>query len=462
MRDKRKMPWGVSLLLWCLMLLALGALGCTVLYQYTGVYERTRPEIAMDAIMENTTKDQWHDAIKATTAAELSEFEDAGTIFDEYFDAVLRDAEFTYTRNLSYTDPDSPGYTVYSGVRRICTVILRPIAGSSQGFGRHLWELDSVLGSDFTKNLDALTVQIDAPKDYTLRINGVSVSDSYITADDIACPHESELESRFTRKDTYLRYTVPGLYGDVVVTDDEGNEISPSGDVENGMCPYVVDSYGEYSFTIKAPDDATVTVCGAVLGEDDVSHPAKNIFEGIESYAGGREYGSSVYSFDGLYTLPDIHVTDSEGRELSAIAGEDGQLDFFHGSNEDVPDYAKNAAQNFFERYMAYTSHGYNGASLNNLLAAILPGTELHSYTKNSEDAMYWASETNLSYDELTIDHFDFLNENCFTCTIRYKADATAQAWYEQYSYELEDGYQLVFVNNYGTWLAAAMVSLNG
>ena len=58
---------------------------------------------------------------------------------------------------------------------------------------------------------------------------------------------------------------------------------------------------------------------------------------------------------------------------------------------------------------------------------------------------------------ELRFDNFHRVGENCFTCTILYKADFTATQWYGMDSYEREDGYQMVFIRQNDQWLAATM-----
>ena len=50
----------------------------------------------------------------------------------------------------------------------------------------------------------------------------------------------------------------------------------------------------------------------------------------------------------------------------------------------------------------------------------------------------------------------------CFTCTVIYSADMTAKNWYEQYSYKLENAYELSFVSTNGRWLAAGMNVITG
>ena len=59
--DKKsgKRRWRRFLLLWALLLLAAGILGCAILYRYLAVYESTLPEHVMDALMDSTSPETW-------------------------------------------------------------------------------------------------------------------------------------------------------------------------------------------------------------------------------------------------------------------------------------------------------------------------------------------------------------------------------------------------------------------
>ena len=70
---------------------------------------------------------------------------------------------------------------------------------------------------------------------------------------------------------------------------------------------------------------------------------------------------------------------------------------------------------------------------------------------------MYWASETQVDYEELSFSDFYPVGEDAFYCTIQYKANFTAQSWYEKYSYGLKNGYEMLFVKEGRNWYAAEM-----
>ena len=88
--------------------------------------------------------------------------------------------------------------------------------------------------------MTGLTLQIDAPNGYRLFVNGVAVPESYLTASDIPTPHLTELERRFDIRAGYLRYTIPGLYGNVTVTGDPMTEAAKGAEenAEEEETPY--------------------------------------------------------------------------------------------------------------------------------------------------------------------------------------------------------------------------------
>jgi len=253
-----------------------------------------------------------------------------------------------------------------------------------------------------------------------------------------------------------VRYEISPLYGKITVTDAEGREIAPTGEVENGRVCYVVKPEGIYSFRIEAPEGVVVTVCGAELGADEIVSSETNMFRGLDSYLQDGGYKTLLYAADGLHIEPEIHAS-FEGVELSPVVGENGKVYFFYPDSADTTQLMRNAAEGFFDAYMNYANYKYNGAALSNLLDRILPGTELDSYARNSYDAMIWASATEVAYDELRFENFHRVESNCFTCTILYKADFTATSWYTQYSYAMQDGYKMVFIHDGSSWRAASM-----
>ena len=172
----------------------------------------------------------------------------------------------------------------------------------------------------------------------------------------------------------------------------------------------------------------------------------------------------------------------ADGTALSPLVGKNGQLMFFHPNNASLQSAVEDRVRYFFNRYIDYSSRSFQGnlaltredvendeiemnpatrASMRryyNLLDCIMWTTDLYRYIQESTDAMIWASATSVSYDELTFTDFSFVGANCFVCTVRYKADFTANSWQEQKNYNMQNAYELAFVcPNGGAWYAAAM-----
>ena len=434
-RKKKSRAWGIFLAFWTFLLLTLGCLACIALYKYADVYEETRPEKTMDALMEEMSEDDWREAL-AATAGDVSEFEDARTLFDGYFDSAVAGRALSYRRDLSRSDESQTVFVLYAGSTRLGEVRLVPLRESIRfGFGRTQWQLGSITAEPLTDKLQGLTVQVDAPDGVMPIVNGIELGTEKIIDPAVELTEVGALEQRFTTaRLRMVRFEVGPLYGEIKVSTAEGDEIAPIGEPENGVLRYVIKPEATYSFRVEAPEGVAVTVSGAVLGEDEATQRESSIFRKLGDYLPGGGYDTLLYKVDGLYTEPEISAAYN-GTELTPVVGGDGRLIFFYPSDSDISIAMHEAAEGFFNAYMVYTSDKYNGAALKNLTDRILPDTELYSYFTHSYDAMIWASATEMDQKELRFENFHRVSETCFTCTILYKADFTATQWHGKDSY---------------------------
>ena len=450
--------WGLFLLFWTMLLLMLGFLVCVVFYKYTAVYEETRPERTMDALMAEMSEEDWRETL-AASAGGVSEYEDARELFDDYFDRTVKGKTISYRRDLSRSDETQAVFAIYAGPARIGEVRLLPHQSDEHfSFGRSQWEVDSITSKTLSDSLQALTVQIEAPDGVTPFLNGTAVGQEKIVDPAVALTQLSELEQRFDAPGPRMvRYEVGPLYGQIAVSDPDGNEIAPVGEPEDGVLRYVIMPSTTYSFRVEAPEGVTVSVCGAELGEEQVRSREQTMFRGLSDYLPEGGYDTLRYEADGLYIEPQIRASYN-GVELSPVIGGDGRYIYFYPDDDDISIAMHQAVEGFFDAYMYYTSDKYNGVSLKDVTDRILPDTELYSYFSHSYDAMIWASATEMDQKELRFDNFHRVGDKCFTCTILYKADFTATQWYGKDSYAREDGYKMVFIRGEeGQWLAATM-----
>lgn len=477
-RPKRR-RWRRFLLIYAAVWLVLAGAGCAVFYKYLSVYERARPEHVMDSLMETTARETWLGYVKNSIEQSAGEFDDTAALYTEYETALLSGKEFSY-RRASESAAEEPEFIVRCGGVDVCAVTLAAQPGSELGFGKHLWQVGSIAPCEALRNLRSTAVEITALPDEPVYINGIELTDAQIAERDVAIEGLSEIETRFTDVPHLTRYRVEKMYGAITVTNAAGDEIAPEADVGDGVTRYAL-PVPRYSVSIIAPADVTVTLCGAALTPDDAQSSDRGILRGLEEYTGDAAYDTVHWSFEGLCSVPDVQATAADGTALSPLVGKSGQIMFFRPNDEELQSAVQDRVKYFFNRYIDYSSRAFQGnLSLSRkdvadetvemssavrdsmrryygLLDCILWSTDLYQYVQNSTDAMIWASATSVSYDELTFTDFSYVGENCFVCTIRYKADFTANAWQEQKNYNMQNAYELAFVRSNGIWYAAAM-----
>ena len=455
MEHKRaKKRWGRFLILWALFLLIIGAIGCVVLYRYLDVYEQTRPEIVIEEFLADQTAESIVTMAQQNMDLELTEFEDASVLYEEYLSTVDTSLPLTYRSEKRLNTNDLAVYAVRSGPSDLCYVELVP-TDDAPGFGRHHWTVGTVSPSVITERLNSAVVTIDALEGSTVFVNGKPVGPSYLTEEHIDIPDLTPLESSFPDRPSFVRYTVGPLYGDISVQNASGEELNPVSETADGV-HYQADS-GSYTLSITAPNDVSVSVNGIPLTEKDVVSSSPGILKDLELYTGGSDYRVNEYRFEGLYTIPAVSAVDSSGNELIPVASAEGKFTFFPAGDPSLAAEYQPIAEQFFNAYMNYSANAFDVTRYWNLLARILPGTDLYNYVLASKEAMIWASKTATDYKDLRYENFRQVGDYCFTCTVIYSAELTATSWYEQYSYMLENAYELAFVTTSGNWFAAAM-----
>ena len=472
--------WRRFLVLYAAVWLLFASLGCTAFYKYLRVYELALPEHVMDSLMESTAPETWLGYVKSSIASESGVFDNADALYNEYESVLLAGKSFSY-RRAPESRSNAPVFIVRCGGVDVCTVSLTEKPDSALGFGKHLWQVGEIAPCKALGNLRSTAVEITALAGETVYLNGVALTDAQIAEQGIPLSDMPEIESRFSSVPSLTRYRVESLYGAITVTDASGGEVAPQADTGDGVTRYAL-PLKRYSVSVSAPSDVSVMLCGAELTLGDAQSADRGILCGLEAYTGDAAYDTVRWSFDGLYSLPDVQAFDADGTPLSPLIGKDGKILFFHANNESLQSAVQNTVQYFFTRYMDYSSQAFLGdryitreeveddeidmdpavrASMRRyyrLLDCVLWTTDLYRYIQESTDAMVWASRTSVSYDELTFTDFSFVSASCFVCTVRYDADFTAHSWQEQKDYKMQNAYELAFVcPNGGAWYAAAM-----
>ena len=448
--------WTLWLLCWMLLLLILGAVGCTVLYKYVSVYEISQPEPVMDGLMASMSHDDWYEAVRGDFTGDLSEFEQPQSLLEQYYLGSLRDADFSYRRDTRRSDRDRAVFIVRAGHVNFARVTLGPAPDGELGFGLHLWQLEKIEPDDILASLPAVRVEIDAKPEQQIFVNGLPLGRNYIVEEALPCPDLTPLEQRFPQQPTLVRYRIDRMYGEISVTTGEGTVLAPS--VEDSTVRYFAAGETLHRFELYVPEDVEVSVCGAVLLPEEADSRSLGILEGLEAFTKGNEYATLHYAVDGLYTEPVILVRDRDGTVLEPTETPKGAMHFFHANNEDYERAAAHYAQEFFEAYTRYSTRAFDRRNQWNLLSRIWPGTKLYQYILNSEDTMIWAVTTTVNeYEDLRFTDFHRLNDSCFVCTVRYRANITANLKQGAQTFDEENVAELCFVRNNDKYYCAAM-----
>ena len=338
--------WSTFLFFWALFLLILGAIGCFILYRYLGVYEETRPEPVMDRLMAENTAESLTRQASQNVVLDLTEFEDAQGLYEAYLNSIDCTRPLTYRSDSRRSDSTHQVYIVRSGAAELCSVVLTP-DGDSPGFGRYHWKVSELRSADITELLPSVTVTVDALRDSPVYLNDQLLTDTYLIADSVPIENLSPLEAQINPQPSLVRYQVGPLYGEIRVSDANGSIHSPLESSDPGQLHYQL-STGRNTLTVRAPEDLTVSVNGIPLDEQYVSSASYGFLSGLEDYTLGNAYRTCTYRLEGLYTVPSVSATDSDGKELTPVITEDGTYTFFHAGNAADSAYLQPAAEAFF------------------------------------------------------------------------------------------------------------------
>ena len=451
---RRNSKWSRFLLVWALLLLLLGGIGCVVLYQYLAVYEVTRPEPIIESFLDANDTPSLLAQARENILFDVSEYEDAQDLYDSYLSAVDTTRSLTYRLDSGSSDTDRLLYTIRSGPSILCQIIMVP-EGPSPGFNRHTWTVSKVCAAPITEILPSVMVTVDAISGMDLQLNGKQLSSVYASGDSIPISDLTRFESGLDPVPCFTRYEIGPLYGEITLADSWGNTISPD-KTEPGSVHYQA-AVSTQSLKVRAPEDLKIMINGVPLGSEDVSSSSLGVLEGLELYTLGEEVLTNVYRIDGLYTAPEVKAVDSDGNEISPVTVGENSFVFFHQNDPELESQQLGVVERYFDAYMDYSAHAFDATRYTNLLGKVFPQSNLYNYIFNSREAMYWASGTSAEYKDLRYEHFHRISDYCFTCTVLYSAEMTATSWYEQYSYSLENAYELSFVTQNGSWYAAGM-----
>lgn len=444
----RRSGFARALILYTVVLVVAAVAVMAVLWKYLEAYEFTRPENVMSQFEQMADEQYWETAITSSFAVTPSEFETKSQLEDELCLSLLRDGKMTYVKDEVYTDA-APVYLVSVNGVELCRVYMSPQAGGEAGFGLQYMSINKVeLLADFIAP-KARSITITAPVGATVTVNGIAVSESYLSD---AAPDTSylpELEQNAT--DLLCCYEIANIYGTVEIagTATNGDTLVAEKSDENGAVFALPE--GELSYTIYAPAGATVSVNGVELDENykkTGEDTTLSLFEGLENYGAAPEM--EAWEVGGLHQTPEITAADESGTALSAPYLQDGVYVFQPAADEELAASQQQYAETFYNLYAAFEANRDDKLDTNyyNILPYMYGGTPLGTrlaseYSSRQPSGGVAAG----SYDSVEVTGFVPYGDNLYTCTVLLYNDD-----------ELAGSCAVAFIKASGKWYAAATV----
>ena len=444
----RRSGFARALILYTVVLVVAAVAVMAVLWKYLEAYEFTRPENVMSQFEQMADEQYWETAITSSFAVTPSEFETKSQLEDELCLSLLRDGKMTYVKDEVYTDA-APVYLVSVNGVELCRVYMSPQAGGEAGFGLQYMSINKVeLLADFIAP-KARSITITAPVGATVTVNGIAVSESYLSD---AAPDTSylpELEQNAT--DLLCCYEIANIYGTVEIagTAANGDTLVAEKSDENGAVFALPE--GELSYTIYAPAGATVSVNGVELDENykkTGENTTLSLFEGLENYGAAPEM--EAWEVGGLHQTPEITAADESGTALSAPYLQDGVYVFQPAADEELAASQQQYAETFYNLYAAFEANRDDKLDTNyyNILPYMYGGTPLGTrlaseYSSRQPSGGVAAG----SYDSVEVTGFVPYGDNLYTCTVLLYNDD-----------ELAGSCAVAFIKASGKWYAAATV----
>ncbi|MGN0346093.1 MAG: hypothetical protein ACI4DU_02290 [Lachnospiraceae bacterium] len=182
------------------------------LVRYQEAYDMSRPELAMEKIIETMdTMDLNSLYHMITSIPEVNGYESQDTV-KACITRLLEEGRFSYEPTENYQE-NVPEYYIYSMEKRIGTVTLRKKPDETLAYQFPVWYISSFV-VDLTPSY---VCNIIAPSNCMVWINGIPISASDGTVSDQPGPIPSAVPDCFTRPDI-KEYSYSGFYEIPVVT----------------------------------------------------------------------------------------------------------------------------------------------------------------------------------------------------------------------------------------------------
>jgi len=330
-------------------LLALvAAISFAIFYTYisnlTGIYVKADPDLVVEQCMEYISGNRLYNDIVLGVGIHKTEYESEKNASGTVLDKLHEDTEKNYIR--VYSGEDVLSYDIYSGTIKIYNVVLEKKAAARPIFNISALELSFWEVKDITFYSESLSeykkkIYISAPKDASLYLNGVPLTEEMITDSDYSFFVGSVWESNVPAEARCVLYCIDGIFGEPVFSAYHGEEKLDIYADEQGVyhAKYPKDWVKDYS--VSVPKGAILYVNGVLATK--ISSTGSAPATVFEQEAAGL---TDIYVLESLFNDPTLHAyfnavsLGEPSREEDAYSFAFGD-DMYHKAEITVPKGAK-------------------------------------------------------------------------------------------------------------------------
>ena len=433
-----------TLLLLCLLVFALlvGSGAAWMYFTPGGALSPTSPDDAVQALLDTTEPAAWRAKFVALCAPEVSGLENSEEIAGRLFDAAVAGQTLTFRRDGEAGTRTAPVYILSAGDIDLLTLTARYDKAAKT------WVVEP-------SPLHALTparrdLVITVPEDAAVSVNGIAISEEYITDRDVSYDGISELEMQFESCPRRVTYTVPGICAtaDVAAARDGGVLLLYS---DGTRWDYTVPDAGTHVFRVTAPQQAGVTAGGSLLSDAQaVSFTPLSTRVDIPEELVGALPVYTVYAAGGLYHVPEFSAVLPDGTALVQTTDAAGFPSFELPGDEALYEECHERVESFLREIAGY---GAGNTATNYPAGYVVPETPLQLYFRFALDSLHWTTGFTVTFNELTTWGYIPLGEDAFLCQGR--ADFTTTTRHETRENLVE--YEMLWVRRNNTWYAQDM-----
>lgn len=307
---------------------------------------------------------------------------------------------------------------------------------------------EGVYTSDYAAVDSAFTVL--APVGAVVTLNGVTVSDTYIT-NVVTAPDAKAYETESAPKCAV--YTIKGLRNvptvEVTIDGGELGELIPV-TVDGCDVAYTYPEAYKRSYTVHVPEGLTLYCNGVEVDETNIASDdgEYSVPDAVKKYV-KTEKTCIEYVIDGLYEEPEFTSSD----ENCVIDVANGILTFYPAPTEKEMETLYDEALNFTELYIKYSYEGtkYTEANYNAVIEHVKKGSDAYDIIEVSYSSMIYNS--NFKVDKLETEIYDMVKyaDNCYGVKVDFDSHGT----YYKYEKVSVGTYTMIWIVSGGDWQLA-------